>query len=178
VGLVIIFLVACSNSSDRHTDQSTIKTEKASSEKSTSTQVIDESVNNEGGDQNESDAASEAQDDSMEIEKEETEVDEEQEVSMTPEQIAKADEILADVEEEAVAMVDSKKLFRTHCAICHGFKGNMMVNGAKDLTKSKIALNEAVAQIYHGKGLMTPYKGILEDTEIVALAKYAEGLRK
>lgn len=178
VGLVLIFLVACSNSSDRQSTSSAVKTEKAITEKSASTRVIDESENNEGGDQNEKDAASEPNDDIDEMEKEDTEVEEEQEVSMTPEQIAKADEILANVEEEAVAMVDAKKLFRTHCAICHGFKGNMMVNGAKDLTKSKIALNEAVAQIYHGKGLMTPYKGILEDTEIVALAKYAEELRK
>ena len=48
----------------------------------------------------------------------------------------------------------------------------------KDLTKSKLPLVESVAQVYHGKGLMTPYKGILKDPEIVAVAKYIETLRK
>jgi mono/diheme cytochrome c family protein len=97
---------------------------------------------------------------------------------MTAEQLAKADEIIASVSDADVNALDSKKLFRMHCAICHGFKGNQMINGAKDLTKSKISLTESVAQVYHGKGLMTPYNNILSEAEIVALAKYTETLRK
>jgi mono/diheme cytochrome c family protein len=96
----------------------------------------------------------------------------------TPEQLAKAESIIKGVSKGDLDDIDPKKLFKINCALCHGFKGNMMVNGAKDLTKSEISMKEAVAQIYHGKGLMTPYKGILSDAEIVAVAKYAETLRK
>jgi len=96
----------------------------------------------------------------------------------TPEQLAKAKEVLDGADKKKVADIDAKKIFKIHCSLCHGFKGNMMVNGAKDLTKSKITLQEAVAQVYHGKGLMTPYYGVLSNEEIVAVSKYAETLRK
>ena len=57
--------------------------------------------------------------------------------------------------------------------------GKMAINGAKDLTKVKTSLEENVAQIYHGKGLMTPFRGVLKDAEIVAVANYVRGtLRK
>jgi len=82
-----------------------------------------------------------------------------------PEQLAKAKEVIAGVSDDAV------------CAACHGFTGDLNVNGAKDLTMSKIGLEESVAQVYHGKGLMTPFKGIMKDEEIVAVAKYIETLR-
>lgn len=105
-------------------------------------------------------------------------VEEQDEVKMTPEQLAKADEIISSVSDSDIEKVDVNKLFRMHCALCHGFKGNMKINGAKDLTISDIPLNESVAQVYFGKGLMTPYKDILKETEIVALSKYIETLRK
>lgn len=113
--------------------------------------------------------------------KEEVEVEETttESVSEIPqEQLDKAEEIIASVSEADAFAVDASKLFRMQCAICHGFKGNMKVNGAKDLTQSNISLAESVAQIYHGKGLMTPYKGKLKNEEIVALAKYIEDFRK
>ncbi len=95
------------------------------------------------------------------------------------EQLDKAKKILKKVKDSEIAAVNAKKLFKIHCAVCHGFTGNMMINGAKDLTKSKISMEESVAQVYFGKGLMTPYKGVLKDAEIVALSKYVqEELRK
>jgi len=106
------------------------------------------------------------------IKKEKVKTEEKTEKSMTPEQIKKAREILDNVSKSDVQGLDGKKLFRTHCAICHGFKGNMKINGAKDLTKSKLPQEEAVAQMYFGKGLMTPYKGILKEAEIVALSQF------
>jgi len=95
-----------------------------------------------------------------------------------PEHLEKADEIIAAVSDDDIAAVDAKKKFKNICAICHGTKGNMKINGAKDLTKSDISLTESVAQVYHGKGIMQAYKGILTDAEIVAVAKYSETLRK
>ena len=94
------------------------------------------------------------------------------------EQLEKAKEILAEVNAKSISAVDAEKVFKMHCASCHGFKGNMMVNGAKDLTKSTIDIVNSVAQVYHGKGLMTPYKGLLKSEEIVAVCQYIETLRK
>lgn len=103
---------------------------------------------------------------------------EEQVISVSPEQLDKAKSILASVNSADVEAVDTKKLYKTYCAICHGMKGNAMVNGAKDLTKSVISKPEAVAQIYFGKGLMTPFKEILNDAQVVAMAEYSASLRK
>ncbi|MFK8105481.1 MAG: cytochrome c [Saprospiraceae bacterium] len=90
------------------------------------------------------------------------------------EQLEKAREMIAAATPEQIAAVNAQSKYKMLCAACHGFKGNMKVNGAKDLTKSKISLVESVAQIYHGKGLMTPFKGLLKDAEIVAVAQYIE----
>ncbi len=100
-------------------------------------------------------------------------------VPIPPEEIKKAKEIIAGVSAEDIGAVDAKKKFKMFCAACHGFTGDLNVNGAKDLTQSKLSLVESVAQVYHGRGLMTPFKGILSDAEIVAVAQYIEqNLRK
>ena len=104
----------------------------------------------------------------------EPEPEKEPELTVDPEQLKKAEEILAKVTDDQIAEVDAKSTYKTLCAACHGFTGNLNINGAKDLTKSKISLAEAVAQVYHGKGLMTPFKEIMSDAEIVAVSKYVE----
>jgi mono/diheme cytochrome c family protein len=110
------------------------------------------------------------------------EADNDEEVKTTPippEQIEKAKEILASVSESDLAAIDGKKKYKLFCTPCHGMDGKMAINGAKDLTKVKTSLEENVAQIYHGKGLMTPFKGVLKDAEIVAVANYVRDvLRK
>ena len=93
-------------------------------------------------------------------------------------QLAKAKEIIASVTDKSMQAVKAKKIFKTNCASCHGFTGNLGVNGAKDLSKSTISLEEAVAQVFHGRGLMLPYKDVLSSVELVAVSKYAETLRK
>lgn len=168
--ILCICFLACSGSATKETPSET--TSEVIMEQDSETDETNEKSSDMNDTMNEENEVEESI-----SEGEASEESEEQDEKLPPDQIAKADEIIAAVKASEVEAVDSKKLFRTHCAICHGFKGNMMVNGAKDLTKSKIPLNEAVAQVYHGKGLMTPYKGILSDTEIVALAKYSETLR-
>ncbi len=98
--------------------------------------------------------------------------------SMDETQLAKAKEIIASVTDKSMQAVKAKKIFKTNCASCHGFTGNLGVNGAKDLSKSTISLEEAVAQVFHGRGLMLPYKDVLSSVELVAVSKYAETLRK
>ena len=96
----------------------------------------------------------------------------------TPEQLAKAKEMIEANGDVDYSKINAKKIFKNYCAICHGFKGDMNINGAKDLTVSKITLEDRVAQVYFGKGLMTPFKGVLKDHEIIAVGQYVETLRK
>ena len=96
------------------------------------------------------------------------------ESTVPPEQLAKAKEIIASVSDDDIAKINAKATFKKLCSICHGMNGALGVNGAKDLTQSTISLEESVAQVYHGKGLMTPFKGLMKDAEIVAVAKYIE----
>ncbi len=94
--------------------------------------------------------------------------------TVPPEQLKKAKEILAAATADQIAEVDAKGKYKMFCAACHGFDGALGVNGAKDLSASKLAIEESVAQVYFGKGLMTPFKGLLKDHEIVAVSKYIE----
>lgn len=93
-------------------------------------------------------------------------------------QLAKAEDIITAADPQKLAEIDAKKLFKIHCALCHGFEGNANINGAKDLTVTNVSFEEAVAQVYFGKGLMNAYQGVLKDDEIVAVCQYAESLRK
>ncbi len=94
------------------------------------------------------------------------------------EQLVVAKKLIASADQDKVKAVDAKKLFKNYCALCHGRKGNMKINGSKDLSKSNSSLEQRVAQIYFGKGTMTPFKGMIEDEEIIAVAKYIDELKK
>ena len=94
------------------------------------------------------------------------------------EQIEVAKKLIASTNADKVKGIDAKKMFKNYCAICHGRKGNMEINGSKDLSKSKTSLEQRVAQIYFGKGTMTPFKGIIKDEEIIAVAQYIDELKK
>ena len=96
---------------------------------------------------------------------------------MTSKQLKGAEDILETVSDKGVNAIDAKFIFKLHCAVCHGFKGDAKVNGATDLTKSKISLVESVAHINYGRGLMTPYYVLLSKEEIVAVARYSATLR-
>jgi len=102
-------------------------------------------------------------------------MEEEEEVQSTPippEQIKIAKELIASISDADLEAVDGKKKYKLFCTPCHGMDGKLAINGAKDLSKTRTSLEENVAQIYHGKGLMTPFKGVLKDAEIVAVANY------
>ncbi len=67
---------------------------------------------------------------------------------------------------------DGEKIFRTYCITCHGIDGKLELNGAKDLTLSEVPLEERITQVTEGKGLMTPFEGILTEEQIRAVAEY------
>lgn len=75
-------------------------------------------------------------------------------------------------------IVNSAALYAKYCVLCHGQDGRRGLNGAGDLTKSTLPLEERIKQITLGKGLMTPYQGILTPEEIEAVAAYTMSLNK
>ena len=74
--------------------------------------------------------------------------------------------------------VDGKKVYKTYCVTCHGLYGDMGASGAKNLTESTLTLDERVEIITNGKGLMTPFKDLLNAEKIKAVAEYSMTLKK
>ena len=74
--------------------------------------------------------------------------------------------------------VDGKKIYRQYCITCHGVNGDMGASGAFDLTTSKLTLDEKIAVITNGRNTMTPFKGLLSEAKIKAVAEFTETLQK
>ncbi len=74
--------------------------------------------------------------------------------------------------------VDGKKVYRQYCVTCHGVNGDMGASGAVDLTMTKLTLDEKIAVITNGRNTMTPFKGLLSEAKIKAVAEYTETLKK
>jgi mono/diheme cytochrome c family protein len=70
-----------------------------------------------------------------------------------------------------------EKVYRTYCIVCHGIDGKLELNGAKDLSVSVIPLEERIAQVTNGKGLMTPFQGILTEEQIRQVSEYTFTLK-
>ena len=69
-----------------------------------------------------------------------------------------------------------EKIFRTYCITCHGVDGKLALNGAKDLSASELDLDEKILQVTKGKGLMTPFEGILTEEQIRQVSQYTVSL--
>ena len=78
---------------------------------------------------------------------------------------------------ETEGIVDGQKIYKKYCILCHGSDGKLGVNGAKDITVSKLTLDERVAQIRKGKNTMTPFEGILTEEQMRAVATYSMTLK-
>ncbi len=72
----------------------------------------------------------------------------------------------------AAAADPGQQIFRKHCVLCHGAKGNLKLNGAKDLGESQLSLEERVLIITKGRNVMTPFERVLSAEEIEAVARY------
>jgi cytochrome c6 len=72
---------------------------------------------------------------------------------------------------------DGATIYKTRCVICHGMNGKLGLNGSKDITISKLTLEERVEQIKKGKNTMTPFEAILTPEEIQAVAAYSMTLK-
>lgn len=73
---------------------------------------------------------------------------------------------------------EGKIIFEAKCVLCHGNDGKLMLNGAKDLSVSKLSAAEITENIKQGKGLMPGFKDELNEDQLKALTTYVEGLRK
>lgn len=73
--------------------------------------------------------------------------------------------------------VDGAAIYKKYCVLCHGAKGNLGLNGSKDLTASALTKEERMILIKNGKNAMTPFSGILSDEEIEAVAEYTFTLK-
>ena len=82
-----------------------------------------------------------------------------------------------DVAMNAPAPTVGEQLFNTHCTLCHGRKGNLGMNGAKDLVKSTLKREEMIAVVSNGRNTMMPYKNAMKPKEIEAVVEYALSLR-
>lgn len=73
--------------------------------------------------------------------------------------------------------VDGRKIFKQNCVVCHGLDGKLGANGSKDLTESKMSLDERKAIIKNGKGAMVGLGTLLNADEILAVAEYTLKLK-
>ncbi len=73
---------------------------------------------------------------------------------------------------------EGKKLYKKYCVACHGPKGKLALNGAKVFSESTMSLDERVVIIKEGRNMMTPFKGLLKEDEIKAVAAYTIELTK
>ena len=79
---------------------------------------------------------------------------------------------------EIVNNDEGKKLYKIYCVACHGKDGRQEFNGAKDFAKSTMTLEERIIIIREGRKMMTPFKGMLKEKEIEAIAGYTLKLSK
>lgn len=70
-----------------------------------------------------------------------------------------------------------KDIFRKNCVLCHGIKGDLMTNGAKDLRLSEMSLEERILVITKGRNVMTGFEGQLSPEEIKLVAEFSMGLK-
>jgi cytochrome c6 len=73
--------------------------------------------------------------------------------------------------------ISGASLFKTHCAICHGENGRKGFADAKILPDSELSLEERIRLITNGKGTMMPYRGVLSEEEIEAVARFTLSLK-
>ncbi|MEL6393875.1 MAG: cytochrome c [Bacteroidota bacterium] len=85
---------------------------------------------------------------------------------------SKAGSALADNLYTANEQADPESIWKSKCVSCHGRFGNMGANGAANLQEATSSLDYRIQIITNGKGVMTPWKDILTEDEIIAVAEY------
>ncbi len=76
------------------------------------------------------------------------------------------------------SMMDGAKLYKTYCITCHGLNGDMGASGAFNLATTQISMEDRIKVITEGRNNMTPFKGLLSEEKIKAVAEYSAQLKK
>lgn len=77
-----------------------------------------------------------------------------------------------------VSMAEAKRAYTMKCSLCHGSDGRLGASQAPDLALSQMSLQERIAIITYGKGVMPPQKDVLDARTIEAVARYIENFRE
>ncbi len=70
-----------------------------------------------------------------------------------------------------------KELYKTYCAACHGANGKLNLNGAPDLTVSKMTMEERIKNITEGGSMMPAFAEVISAEQIKAVAAYLDQLK-
>ncbi|MCH2214976.1 MAG: c-type cytochrome [Flavobacteriales bacterium] len=73
--------------------------------------------------------------------------------------------------------INAEKIYKAHCAICHGDNGRKGFANSSILPESQLSEKERILVITNGRGTMSPYKMVLSEKEIEAVAKYTMTLK-
>jgi len=74
--------------------------------------------------------------------------------------------------------VDGEKIYKQYCVACHGLYGDMGASGAFNLKVSQLAVEERIQVITNGRNAMTPFKTLLDEDKIRAVAEYTTTLKE
>ncbi len=86
--------------------------------------------------------------------------------------------VIVDASDSNYDMVaHGKALYNTQCVLCHGENGELQMSGAKNLTQSKMILDQVVERVQKGKLTMPPYEDDFSSHEIDAISEYVMTLR-
>lgn len=77
-----------------------------------------------------------------------------------------------------VSMAEAKRAYTMKCSLCHGSDGRLGASQAPDLALSEMSLQERIAIITYGKGVMPPQNDVLDARSIEAVARYIENFRE
>ena len=69
-------------------------------------------------------------------------------------------------------LVTGDQIYRRHCITCHGIDGDLMLNGAKDLSESTLPLEARKTVIQKGRGNMLAFEKLLSADQIDSVALY------
>lgn len=72
--------------------------------------------------------------------------------------------------------ISGAELFKRHCVLCHGVSGNLGLNGARDLSQSRLNREQRIEIISNGKAAMPVFRKLLSENEIEAVADYTFSL--
>jgi mono/diheme cytochrome c family protein len=75
-------------------------------------------------------------------------------------------------------MANGEKIYLQYCKMCHGVDGTLGLNGAANLKKSTLTNTQAIDIVKEGRNTMQPYRELLNEEEIEAVATYAMKLKE